>query len=337
MKIMNSKKQHGQARFEHFLQQLELLLKKASRQKNPALWLYQNDARTVLFMLEGLAKLYAGIHCKKKFVKLELQFKQLEDALGAIDYYDTFGKQFSTNKRISYTVISYLQAQTREKIQSFDEMLREGKWIGSDNKRITKIRKTLKKADWLKEKAEIKKIEEFYEAAIVRITQFVDKENFHFENIESDVHALRRKLRWLSIYPKGLLGAIQLGKTKKIPKQLSKYITKQETDSPFNKMPDAGDNQYFLLLEQNHFYALSWMIAELGRIKDSGLAVLVIKEALQQTSPVSDAAAFKKAYQSLGKGQLTLRQLLDKADGICKTYFAQKNLDELLIGIAAVK
>jgi hypothetical protein len=91
------------------------------------------------------------------------------------------------------------------------------------------------------------------------------------------------------------------------------------------------------LLEQDHFYALSWMIAELGRIKDSGLAVLVIKEALQQTSPVPDVIAFKKAYQSLGKGQLTIRQLLDKADGICKTYFAEKNLDELLIGIAAVK
>ena len=334
---MNSKKYHGPARFEHFLQQLEVLLKKASRQKNPALWLYQNDARTVLFMLEGLAKLYAGIYNEKKFVKLELQFKQLEDVLGAIDYYDVFAKQFVANKRISSTVISYLQAQTREKVQSFDELLREGKWIGGDNKRITKIRETLSKVDWLKEKAEIKKIERFYEAAIIHITQFVDKEDFHFENIESDVHELRRKLRWLSIYPKGLLGAVQLGKAKKTPKQLSKYITKQEINSPFNKMPDAADNKYFLLLEQHHFYALSWMIAELGRIKDSGLAVLVIKEALQQTSPVSDAAAFKKAYQFMGKGQLTIRQLLDKADGICKTYFAEKNLDELLIGIAAIQ
>src|ERR1700747_1306285 len=124
--MMSSKKRHGPERFEHFLQQLETLLKKASRQKNPALWLYKNDARTVLFMLEGLAKLYAGIHNEKKFIKLELQFKQLEDVLGAIDYYDVFAKQFAANKRISQTVISYLQAQTREKIQSFDEILREG-------------------------------------------------------------------------------------------------------------------------------------------------------------------------------------------------------------------
>ncbi|MEI9933333.1 MAG: hypothetical protein WDM71_00390 [Ferruginibacter sp.] len=121
-----------------------------------------------------------------------------------------------------------MQAQTREKIQSLDELLREGEWIGTNNKRIQKTRKILKEIDWLKEKEEIKRIEEFYKDAIEQITLFVDKENFHFENIETDVHALRRKIRWLSIYPHGLLGSIQLHKEKKISKRLSKYITKQE-------------------------------------------------------------------------------------------------------------
>ncbi|MEI9933334.1 MAG: hypothetical protein WDM71_00395 [Ferruginibacter sp.] len=64
---MKSKKYKGPERFEHFLKQLEELLKKASRQKNPALWLYKNDARTVLFMLEGLAKMYTSLHNKKSF------------------------------------------------------------------------------------------------------------------------------------------------------------------------------------------------------------------------------------------------------------------------------
>jgi hypothetical protein len=334
---MSSKQFNGPARFDHFLKQLEVLLDKASRQKNPALWLYRNDGRTTLFMLEGLAKMYACLHNEKKFIKLDLQFKLLEDVLGAIDYYDVFAKQFIANKRIPDTVITYLQAQAREKIQSLNEMLVEGEWINADNKRVKQIRKTLNKIDWLKEREEIKKIERFYDDTITKITRFVDKENFHFENIETDVHELRRKLRWLSIYPHALLGSIQLSKAKKMPKQLAKYITKQEISYPFNKMPDAGNNQYFLLLEQNHFYALSWMIAELGRLKDSGLQVIVIKEALQQTATINDAAAYKKAYQFIGAGQLTLRQLLDKADKVCKTYFAEKNLDELLIGTATVE
>ena len=46
-----------------------------------------------LFMLEGLAKLYAEIHNKKKFTKLKVHFKLVEDALGAIDYYDAFANE----------------------------------------------------------------------------------------------------------------------------------------------------------------------------------------------------------------------------------------------------
>ena len=61
---------NGQLRFEYFLNQLQELMAKAATQKNPALWLYGNNARTALFMLEGLAKMYSGIHNKKKFSKI---------------------------------------------------------------------------------------------------------------------------------------------------------------------------------------------------------------------------------------------------------------------------
>ena len=327
----------GPIRFNYFLDQLQVLLTSASKQKNPALWLYQNNARTPLFMLEGLAKLYAGIHNKKRFSKLKEHFKLLEDGLGAIDYYDAFAKEFAANKNIPATVTSYLQAQTREKIQSLNEVLKEKAWLSDDNKRMTKIRKKLDKAGWLKEKDEIEKIAEFYDNAITTITAFAGKSNFHFKNVETEVHELRRKLRWLSIYPQALRGCIQLSKGKTQPKYLSKYLTKEIITSPYNIMPDAGDNQSFLLLEKNYFYALSWMIATLGKLKDNGLRVIVIKEALQQTAVISDGAAIKKAYALTGTGQPHIRQLLDDADALCKTYFQEKNLQKLLLGTAAVK
>ncbi|MBC7508103.1 MAG: hypothetical protein H7320_05030, partial [Ferruginibacter sp.] len=65
----------GSARFNYYLNKVQLLFDKASKQKNPALWLYNNDARTPLFMLEGLAKMYTQIHNKKKFTKLKEHFK----------------------------------------------------------------------------------------------------------------------------------------------------------------------------------------------------------------------------------------------------------------------
>ena len=327
----------GPARFDYYLNKLQLLFDKASKQKNPALWLYNNDGRTPLFMVEGLAKMYTQIHNKKKFTKLKEQFKLLEDTLGAIDYYDNIAKDISTNKKIPATVTSYLQAQTREKIQSLNEILVEKEWLSADNSRIKKIQKKLAEADWLKEEDEIKAINEFYGEAIYDITEFVHTDKCSFKNIEADVHELRRKLRWLSIYPHAMQGSIQLSKNKTAPKYLAKYLTKEITNSAYNKMPDAGDATYFLLLEQHYFYALSWMIAELGKIKDKGLHVIAVKEALQQTTKLAEEAAYKKAYQLLGTKQPTLEQLLKEAAATCKVYFDEQDLEHLVIGTGSVK
>jgi hypothetical protein len=69
---------NGLYRFTYHLQQVEILLNKVKKQKNPALWLFNNNARTPFFMLEGLAKLYAGLHNKKKFTKFKEHFKLIE-------------------------------------------------------------------------------------------------------------------------------------------------------------------------------------------------------------------------------------------------------------------
>ena len=326
----------GQARFDLFLAQLQTLLDKAAKQKNPALWLYQNNARTPLFMLEGLAKLYAGIHNKKKFIKIKAHFKLLEDAIGQIDYYDAFAKEFAGNKKIPATVVSYLQAQAREKIQSLNEILTEKDWIGSGKSRIEKIRKKLKKADWLDEQKDVEGVRDFYFSSINGILEFSNQKNFHFENVEKDVHELRRMLRWLSIYPQALKGCIQLSQSKKSPAYLSKYLTKAITGSPYNVMPDAGDLRYFLLLDKTRFYALSWMISELGNLKDSGLRLEVIKEALIQSGSTNEKAALIKARSFLGNRQLTEQQVLDQAEAILKTFCKEQNLESLVIGTARV-
>lgn len=335
---------NGRIRFEFYLQQLEELLAKASTQKNPALWLYLNNARTPLFMLEGLAKLYAGIHNKKKFEKIKTHFKLLEDAIGQIDYYDAFAKELLANKKIPAVITGYLQAQTREKIQSLNEILTEKEWLGNDNTRIKKIRKKLSKADWQDEKEDIKSIQQFYITAINMILAFINEKDFHFTNVEDDVHKFRRMLRWLSIYPQALRGCVQLGKpATATPVFLSKYLTKAITTSPFNVMPDAAALQLFLLLDQDRFYALSWMIAELGSLKDTGLKVEIIKEAILQTSarlPAGKATeedALAEVFKLTGPEQKTIPQVLSAAEKLCNTYCKEKNLESLITGIAKAK
>ncbi|MES2847874.1 MAG: hypothetical protein V4685_02375, partial [Bacteroidota bacterium] len=323
----------GPGRFDFFLSRLETLISKADKHKNPALCLYQNDARTPLFMLESLAKMYAGIQNKKKFSKLKEHFKLLEDGLGAIDYYDAIAKNVAKNKKIPAKILQYLQAQTREKIQHLNDVLVEKKWVDSKNERVLKIRKKLSETDWLDEEKEIAAIESFYHKAIEGIIEFTHSTAYHFDNMEEDVHELRRKLRWLSIYPRALQGTIQLADKNKKSKQLSKYLTKEIVNSPFNKMPDAGNSKHFLLLNKQYFLTLSWMIDALGKLKDSGLLIAAINEALQETESANEATVTKKTYQYLGSKQTKLPVLLDEAEAICKTYFKEKNLEQLVVGI----
>ena len=329
---------NGQLRFEYFLNQLRELIAKAATQKNPGLWLYQNNARTPLFMLEGLAKMYAGIHNKKKFTKIKEHVKLLEDAIGQIDYYDSFAKEFISNKKIPSTITNYLQAQSREKIQSLNEILLENNWLGDDADRIEKIRKKLGEADWQDEKDDIKSIQYCYITAINKILEFINEKNFQFTNVEKDLHEFRRMIRWLSIYPQALRGCIQLGESSAAtPKYLTKYLTKEITGSAYNKMPDAAGQKLFLLFEKKRFYALSWMIAELGNLKDSGLKVEVIKEALLQTSKTNEQDALAKAYKLAGAGQKTIPQLLNAAGKLCNAFCKEKNLESLIVGVAAAK
>lgn len=332
-----TKMKNGITRFELFLSRLQELIAKSSKQKNPALWLYQNNARTPLFMLEGLAKLYAGIHNKKKFTKIKAHFKLLEDAIGQIDYYDAFAKELAANKNIPKPITAYLQAQAREKIQSLNEILSEKDWLASDKNRIEKIRKKLKKADWQEEKEEVKSIEDFYVNSINSILEFINQKDFHFDNVEKDLHELRRMIRWLSIYPQALRGCIQLSQPQKSPAYLGKYLTKEITGSPYNNMPDAAGCKYFLLLDKNRFYALSWMIAESGKLKDNGLRLEVVKEAILQTAAVKEKEAIARAKTFLGTDQLSIQQVLDKAEELFKTFCKEKNLESLVAGTASVK
>jgi hypothetical protein len=308
---------NGLARFELYLGKVEKLLTEAEGQKDPAFWLYQNGARTPIFMLEGLAKLYSGLHNKKRFEKMEEHFKLLEDGLGAIDYYDGFAKEFSADKKVSAAITKSVRSKAGEKTKLLNELLIKKSWIGKDAKRISKIRKKLGNADWLEDKAEMKSIDDTYRDSIKKINAFAKSYDKGFTELEAQVHEFRRKLRWLSIYPQALQGCIQLTESTAKDKNLAKYLTPEITCSPFNKMPDAGANRYLLMFEKDRFLALSWMISELGRLKDQGLRIHVLREA---------GSASKT-------DQKNEEEILLKASDICRTFFAEKNLDKLISGV----
>lgn len=326
----------GAQRFVFYIDQIEALLIKAGKQRNPALFLYRQKMRNPLFMLEGLAKLYAGLHNAKRFTKMKEHCKLVEDALGAIDYYDQMAQQLATNKKVPAAALRYLQAQTREKIQHLNTLLVEKKWLGEQATRIQKFKAKLADADWLNEEAELAAIKDFYGNAIYTIQEFLEQHAYHFDAMETDVHELRRKLRWLSIYPQALRGAIQL-QAGKVERPLKKYQTNAIVHSPFNQMPETNGIEYTLLLRKPQFLALSWMIDKLGSLKDSGLLIECLEEALQATEPnLKDAALEKKLKSILGKNQPGLDQLLDEAGAVMQQFTEDQVLPYLVHEVAAL-
>ena len=169
----------------------------------------------------------------------------------------------------------------------------------------------------MSDKAEVNAINGLYKKWISDINGFAKNYAAGFSELETQVHELRRKLRWLSIYPQALQGCIQLTEKAARGAGVAKYLTPEITGSPFNKMPAAGTNRYLLMLNRDYFFALSWMIAELGRLKDHGLRTVLLNEAgkTSKSDPTTETV------------------ILKQASDICRTYFAEKNLDKLVSGV----
>ena len=328
---------NGPGRFEFYLQKIERLMQQASRDNNPALYLYTNDCRTPLFMMEALTRLYASMHNKKLFTKLNEQFKALEDSIGDIDYYDNYAILFLENPTVPVHIREYMQAQMREKLQHLNDLLLDSGWIGSKPNCIGNMRKKLEDANWMKAKEEATTIKKFYADEIKEINDFVKKTDGNFTEMEEHVHELRRDLRWLSIYPQALQGMIQLKESDPPSVIIQKYLVPEIVQSKYNVMPAADNNKWLVLFDKNAFYALSWMIAETGKLKDKGLQFFAVTEALQQTDKMKHDAAYIKSFEILGEEKDTVDKLLRYASEITKQFIKENNLEKMLQEVVKAK
>lgn len=327
---------NGLSRFNYYLDNIEVQLQQAARERNPGLWLYSNDLRTPMFMLQALCRLYGSMHNQKKFDKLKDDFKLLEDGMGAIDYYENYAKVFLTNPNVPAPTRDYMQAQAREKIQHVNDILQNRNWLGKDDNRLQKIRKQLKALDWMKAKDEVKAIQSFYKEEIKEIKNFWNSSGAKFTEMEDHLHEFRRDLRWLSIYPQALQGMIQLVDTRPTKEAITKYLVDDIVHSKYNVMPARGTNKWLLLLEKNYFYALSWMIAETGKFKDEGLQFFAVAEAVQQTEGLKHDEAMQRAFNMLSAGNNPIPSILERSSALTATFIAERNLEELISGVEEI-
>ena len=318
--------------YSYFLIQLKKIIEAAKTSDNVAMYLFEHDARTPLFMLEGLSRFYETQHNQKRFAKLKDSFKKLEDIIGAIDYYNWLAEESEKAADCPQEVKEYFTRQKNNKAAELEEALNKDNWLEEKKSAFNKIQKKLTRAKWQSPKKDVKGLETFYKNAIDDILKFYKKSGTVFTKMEDEVHELRRNLRWLSIYPKSFQGAIQLIYSKPTNPATLPYLTEEIVNSPFNVMPLVGANTYFLLLEKQYFLALSYMIAELGKIKDNGLLILGLAEGLKETENLDEETALQKAITLLKEVPNYEMVLLSKASQVCEDYFDNKLLNKLIKG-----
>lgn len=319
----------GPDRFIFYLNQIEDLMNKAATDPDPAMWLFRNNGRTPFFMLEALSRVYAGIHNQKKFEKLKTQFKLIEDGLGAIDYHNSLLLAFEADRNIPGDCSGYVRNNLEDATLGVNILLKEEGWVSG--RRIKKIMQKLEDADWMKPGEEVAAITVFYKMAIVKIIDFVKKTRYLFDNVEEDVHELRRRLRWLSIYPQAMHGLFKFDTSSAPSPGIEKYLTPEIIESPFNKLPEPLDDEPVILLDKNRFLALSWMIDRLGVMKDEGLLITGLTEAIKYNPGCGRNEAIARDYSRSGNKQKRMQQILDEAEEITKTFIKEKNLEHLIV------
>ena len=316
--------------FLFYSEQLQTLLEKASKQKNPALWLHKNNVRSILFMLEGLTRLHSNAFEENLFDKWNKRFKKLEDVFGEIEQYSTLENELKLNKNISKEILKYFTVNTNNYLVKCNQRLQEKDWF---NNKLKSFDYKLSEFDVEYNQEYIDELKYSIVDEIQSILNFTKKSNFHFTKMEEEVHELRRKLRWLSIYANALNGLVQIKKSDKKTKFHINYFTKEILNLPYNKLLPRPKNTAIIEFDHDSFFALSWIIGELGKLKDSGIKIQKLADAIYIIEDISIDDANKKATTILGLKMNVNEAILNQASNVLETFLSKDEiLNSLVIG-----
>ena len=274
----------GMQRFLLHSASLLSCLEKAREDKNKALALYQTNARQCLFYLQALCRAYKKTGTKKRFKDIGGAVKILEDQLGKIDYWDGWLKECSACKGFPIAMLRTLRDHRERELLVFQRMLDDGRWFADDDSTLDHILDSLAEEDWHKAGKDREKIARFLIDEITELDAACRSGGFDFHELETGVHEFRRQLRWIGIYAFAFDGLIQLRMVENPETFYQKYMTEAVVKSPFNILPPEKTGIVPLHFSAPDYYALSWIIAEIGKIKDVGQKIEALHDVARESN-----------------------------------------------------
>jgi hypothetical protein len=262
--------------------------------------LYVANARTPLFQLEALARACREVVDERAFEPLLVDFKTLEDGLGAVDFADGVMKRIANGDG---DLRAFMLGRRTEAANNVNRRLVLDGWRtapGAVSDAMDRIVDALEDVHWPKPRKERQRYREYYADRANGIQERLERDGFDFDALEAGVHELRRRMRWLSILPASLDGLFVRDEREPIDKALASYCTPDVVNSPYNKLAPHDDVPDPIVLDSSAFLAMSWLIARIGEWKDRAQWSEAILEGLRALGENSKNA-ITRARRILGK------------------------------------
>lgn len=278
---------------------------------------YACGVRNHYFYVETICRIGRDLGSEEVFEKHLKKFKEAEDILGQYDFF------FSLSEATSHV------PECRERFEELhgENFATAGEKLHNlleeerDSKQHSTFLKDCKEIEFDKPEKLQKEFGVFLIKAIQKLSKGWEKGEFNPDEIETGIHELRRKLRWLSLYAQVSNGMIQLT-GKEVKTEIAEvYVTREILTSPFLQFPKAPEGIRPLEIKFAHFAALSSLIATLGELKDAGLTL----EALNaEEKPL-------KCLKALPEDNRTLSSIRKEAEKHTRNFFEKHQIPELIV------
>jgi len=310
--------------FQLYCGQLITLFKKAKTNTNPALFLYKNKARVNIFMAESILRASNKLFEDKQIKEWHSTIKKLEDYLGQIENYIEVLANFSKLKTIKVQQLEYVSGKLDKAVEKLNSKLLKHDFYLAELSQMNKEFKIN-----FNDKTIVLKLHEEIKSELIEACEFFNQFPKGFTDMEKQVHELRRKLRWISIYGESFQGLIVLRDEKEKHAWEKAFITPREIKNPFNKLPVTNKISQHISLNKKAFYALSFMITDLGIIKDKAFALYFLEKSIRKTNTEKGINSAILASKQLG-AKYTEESLLKEAHVLLNLYFNKYKLHEIL-------
>jgi len=310
--------------FQLHCKQIIAAFKKAKTSNDAALFLHKSKVRTPLFMAESILRISRTFIHDKEIEEWYELIKKLEDHLGEVDNYITLLADFSKLKGVKSVQLEYISKKLDKSIDKFNKKLSKYDFYIKDLEEMNKGFKIN-----FNDKRIIAKLHEEIKTELKETADFFGRFPEGFDDMELQVHELRRKLRWISIYAAAFDGLIGLKETKEKYKWEKKFITPSVIKNPFNKLPVKKGLTHHISLNKKSFFALSFVIAELGKIKDKGLGIYSLGKSIRKTTGEKEHEAEKLAIKQL-QVKYSTTSLLKEAYTLLNSYYGTFKIYETL-------